>query len=118
MDKMSERHHSSHATEEQLAHLRQKIEAAEAELVNREAELVDLRVELSADPQPGHRLDVEVQRRLGEGEAALRHRNRHPVVVGGLQEALADEEHVIALAANQRHGDFIKVNRVEFAVSG
>jgi hypothetical protein len=32
------------------------------------------------------------------------------------EEALADEEHVIALAANQRHGNFIKVTRVEFAV--
>ena len=34
------------------------------------------------------------------------------------EDALADEEHVIALAANQRHGNFIKVTRVEFAVSG
>jgi hypothetical protein len=34
--------------EAQLAHLRQQIEAAEAEMVNHEADLVDLRVELSA----------------------------------------------------------------------
>jgi predicted nucleic acid-binding Zn-ribbon protein len=40
--------HSPYTTEEQLAHLRQQIEAAEAELANREADLVDLRVELSA----------------------------------------------------------------------
>ena len=48
MGKTSGWHHSPYATEEQLAHLRQQIEAAEDELVNREAELVDLRVELSA----------------------------------------------------------------------
>ena len=34
------------------------------------------------------------------------------------EDALADEEHVIALAADQRHGNFIKVTRVEFAVAG
>ena len=32
------------------------------------------------------------------------------------EEALADEEHVIGLAANQRNGNFIKVTRVEFVV--
>ena len=48
MGKMSGWHHSPYTTEEQLAHLRQQIEAAEAELANREADLVDLRVELSA----------------------------------------------------------------------
>ena len=48
MGKTSEWHHSPYTTEEQLAYLRQQIEAAEAELVNREAALVDLRVELSA----------------------------------------------------------------------
>ena len=34
------------------------------------------------------------------------------------ENALADEEHVIALAANQRHGNFIKVTKVEFAIGG
>jgi predicted nucleic acid-binding Zn-ribbon protein len=48
MGKTSGRHHGPYTTEEQLAHLRQQIEAAETELSNREAELVDLRVELSA----------------------------------------------------------------------
>ena len=48
MGKRNGWYHSSYTTEEQLAHLRQQIEAAEVELVNREAELVDLRVELSA----------------------------------------------------------------------
>lgn len=48
MGKTSRWHHSPYTTEEQLAHLRQQIEAAEAELANREADLVDLRVELSA----------------------------------------------------------------------
>jgi predicted nucleic acid-binding Zn-ribbon protein len=48
MGKTSTWPHSPYTTEEQLARLRQQIEAAEAELANREAKLVDLRVELSA----------------------------------------------------------------------
>jgi len=48
MGKTSGWHYGPYTTEEQLAHLRQQIKAAEADLVNHEAELVDLRVELSA----------------------------------------------------------------------
>ncbi|MDP6117617.1 MAG: hypothetical protein QGG53_37610, partial [Planctomycetota bacterium] len=33
------------------------------------------------------------------------------------EKALADEEHVIELNANLRHGNYIKVTRVEFAVA-
>lgn len=59
-------HHSPHTIEEQLASLRQQIEAAEADLANREAGLVDLRVELSA-----FRLeyDTQVGRKVMELEA-------------------------------------------------
>jgi len=65
MGKASEWHHSPDMTEEQLAHLRQQIEALETELFEREAELVDLRVELSA-----FRLeyDTRVGRRVAELE--------------------------------------------------
>ncbi len=65
MGKTSERHHSPYTIEEQLAHLRRQIEAAETELSNREAELVDLRVELSA-----FRLeyDTQVGRKVAELE--------------------------------------------------
>jgi chromosome segregation ATPase len=48
MGKTSGWHHNPRTIEEQLAHLRQQIEAAEAEMINHEADLVDLRVELSA----------------------------------------------------------------------
>jgi predicted nucleic acid-binding Zn-ribbon protein len=65
MDKTDGWHHSPYTVEEQLAHLRQQIEAAETKLVNREAELVDLRVELSA-----FRLeyDTQVGRKVAELE--------------------------------------------------
>lgn len=64
MAKMSGWHHSPYTTEEQLTHLRQQIEAAEAGLVSREAELVDLRVELSA-------FRLEYDTRLGRKVAEL-----------------------------------------------
>ncbi len=48
MDQTNEWYHSSHTTEEQLAHLRQQIETAETELIEREAELVDARAEMYA----------------------------------------------------------------------
>lgn len=59
------------ATGDQLAYLRREIEAAESELIEREAELVDLRVALSAfrveyDPRVGRKLEE-----LGEVEAEL-----------------------------------------------
>jgi hypothetical protein len=57
--------HSPYSTEEQLTHLRGQIEAAEAELIDREAELVDLRVASLA-----FRLeyDTRVGRRIAELE--------------------------------------------------
>ena len=48
MDQTNEWHHTSYTTEEQLAHLRQQIQAAETELFEREAELVDARAEMYA----------------------------------------------------------------------
>jgi len=57
--------HSPYSTEEQLTRLRRQIEAAEAELIDREAELVDLRVASLA-----FRLeyDTRVGRRVAEME--------------------------------------------------
>ena len=63
---MRTRRRSHTGIENQLAYLRQKIEAAEAELIEREAELVDLRAELAA-----FRLayDTQVGRKQAELEA-------------------------------------------------
>ena len=46
MNGTNEWYHSPYVTEEQLTHLRQQIEAAEIELIEHEAELVDLRAEI------------------------------------------------------------------------
>ena len=65
MGKTSEWYHSPYTIEEQLVHLRQQIETVETELIEREAELVDLRAETYA-----FRLeyDTRIGRRVAELE--------------------------------------------------
>ena len=65
MGRTSEWYHSPYTLEEQLAHLRQQIEVVETELIEREAELVDLRAETYA-----FRLeyDTRIGRRVAELE--------------------------------------------------
>ncbi len=62
--KMNEWSHTPYTTEEQLAHLRQQIQAAETELIEREAELVDLRAEMYA-------FQLEYDTRVGRAAAEL-----------------------------------------------
>jgi hypothetical protein len=61
----SRRQDNSQTVEEQLALLRQQIEAAETELVEREAELVDLKVEMSAFQL---KYEIQVGRKMQELE--------------------------------------------------
>jgi hypothetical protein len=64
MNETDEWYYSPYAIEEQLAHLRQQIEAAETELIEREAELVDLHAEIYA-------FQLEYDTRVGRKAAEL-----------------------------------------------
>ncbi len=64
MSRTNEWYHTPYTTEEQLALLRQQIEAAETELIEREAELVDARAEMYA-------FQLEYDTRVGRTAAEL-----------------------------------------------
>lgn len=70
MGKTSGQHHTFYTTGEQLARLRQQIEAAEATLIDRETELIDLRVELFA-------FQLEYDTRVGRKAAELEQVEAH-----------------------------------------
>lgn len=63
MKRWRERPQAAYTTEEELAHLRREVRALEGELVEREAELADMRAGLHAfqleyESRVGHRMDV------------------------------------------------------------